>query len=350
MLDPFEFFKGALEIPSVSQNEQALAEYLVRGMKQLGYAKAWVDEAGNARGQIGTGPFQVVMLGHIDTVPGFIPVRMEGDKLYGRGSVDAKGPFVTFVLAAAGLSAETLGKITVHLVGAVEEEAPTSKGARYVTDKLKPDVVVIGEPSSWQGITLGYKGRLVVRARREKDVFHSAHFEPNAAEELLGFHHAVRVWAEAFNVGQGLFGQVQHDLRDFKMGQVESRHWAELTLGLRLPPRLQPEAAKERIQMLASSAITLEFFGQEVPYVGSKDNLLTRALRVAIRQAGGEPVFKYKTGTADMNVVAPHWPVPMVAYGPGDSTLDHTPNEHIEVSEFLKAIEVLKDALGRLVK
>ncbi|MDX2003961.1 MAG: [LysW]-lysine hydrolase [Meiothermus sp.] len=350
MVDPIEFLKGALEIPSESRQERAVAEYLVMGMERLGYAKAWVDEAGNARGEIGSGPFKVVLLGHIDTVAGFIPVRLEGDKLHGRGAVDAKGPFVTFVLAAAGLSEEVLGKISVQVVGAVEEESPTSKGARFVAGQLSPDAVVIGEPSSWQGITLGYKGRLVLRARHEKDVFHSAHFEPNAAEELVGFYNAVRAWAEAVNVGQGPFAQVQHDLRDFRMGQADSRHWAELTLGLRLPPRLLPEAAKERVRMLASPALGLEFFGEEVPYVGGKDNLLTRALRVAIRQAGGEPVFKYKTGTADMNVVAPHWPVPMVAYGPGDSTLDHTPHEHIELPEFLKAIGVLKDALGRLAK
>jgi LysW-gamma-L-lysine carboxypeptidase len=51
-----------------------------------------------------------------------------------------------------------------------------------------------------------------------------------------------------------------------------------------------------------------------------------------------------------MNIVAPHWKVPMVAYGPGDSTLDHTPNEHVEIPEFLKAIEALRIALTRLAK
>ncbi|MBN8134073.1 hypothetical protein J0J29_23795, partial [Vibrio vulnificus] len=81
----------------------------------------------------------------------------------------------TFVLAVAGLPGSALEAATFHLVGATEEEAPSSKGARYVADKLKPDYVIIGEPSGWQGITLGYKGRLLVRARREKDHFHSAH-------------------------------------------------------------------------------------------------------------------------------------------------------------------------------
>jgi LysW-gamma-L-lysine carboxypeptidase len=58
------------------------------------------------------------------------------------------------------------------------------------------------------------------------------------------------------------------------------------------------------------------------------------------------PRFVVKTGTADMNVVAPHWPeTPVLAYGPGDSNLDHTPNEHIDLNEYLRAIEVLKGTL-----
>lgn len=61
-------------------------------------------------------------------------------------------------------------------------------------------------------------------------------------------------------------------------------------------------------------------------------------------------MFKYKTGTCDMNVLAPHWAVPMIAYGPGDSVLDHTPIEHVEIPEFLKGIAALRTALEALVR
>ncbi len=70
-----------------------------------------MDEAGNAVGEIGApdAARTIVLLGHIDTVPGNIPVRIEaapaGDVLFGRGSVDAKGPLATFVAAAARLDA-----------------------------------------------------------------------------------------------------------------------------------------------------------------------------------------------------------------------------------------------------
>jgi len=348
-LDPVEFLKGALEIPSPSGQERLVAEYLAEGMERLGL-RGFVDEADNARGQVGEGPVQVVLLGHIDTVPGVVPVRLEGGKLFGRGAVDAKGPFVAMVFAAAGLSQEARKRLTVHLVGATEEEAPSSKGARFVAPRLKPDYVVIGEPSGWEGITLGYKGRLLVKVRREKDNFHSAHHEPNAAEELISYFVAIKAWAEAMNVGQKAFDQVQYTLRDFRVHPAELKQVAEMFFDLRLPPRLPPEEAIRHLTAYAPPTIELEFFGREVPYLGPKDTPLTRALRQGIRKAGGKPVFKLKTGTSDMNVLAPHWKVPMVAYGPGDSTLDHTPHEHVEVEEFLKGIEALREALEALAK
>ena len=69
---------------------------------------------------------------------------------------------------------------------------------------------------------------------------------------------------------------------------------------------------------------------------------------MALRQAGATPRFKLKTGTSDMNVVGPVWQCPIVAYGPGVSSLDHTPNEHVVVEEFFRAVTVLKDVLERV--
>jgi LysW-gamma-L-lysine carboxypeptidase len=49
-----------------------------------------------------------------------------------------------------------------------------------------------------------------------------------------------------------------------------------------------------------------------------------------------------------MNLAAPAWGCPALAYGPGDSSLDHTPQEHILVEEYLKAVDVLAEALRGL--
>jgi LysW-gamma-L-lysine carboxypeptidase len=72
-----------------------------------------------------------------------------------------------------------------------------------------------------------------------------------------------------------------------------------------------------------------------------------RCRRLA-RRAGGQPGFVLKTGTADLNIVAPAWGCPAVAYGPGDSTLDHTPDEHLPLEEYRNAVEVIRSVLKRL--
>jgi LysW-gamma-L-lysine carboxypeptidase len=50
----------------------------------------------------------------------------------------------------------------------------------------------------------------------------------------------------------------------------------------------------------------------------------------------------------DMNVVGPLWRCPILAYGPGDSALDHTPEEHVEIAEWERGVAVLVDALRRI--
>lgn len=131
--DPVRFLEGALRISSISGQEGDVARYFVEQMQALGF-RAHIDAAGNAVGEIGAGP-TIVCLGHIDTVPGEVPVRVEDGKLYGRGAVDAKGPFAAFVAAAARVAAESLPGKRIVLIGATEEEAASSKGAHYIDRK-----------------------------------------------------------------------------------------------------------------------------------------------------------------------------------------------------------------------
>lgn len=354
---PLELLYGAVDIPSVSGDERKVAQFLVEAMNQMGFS-AQVDGAGNAVGTRGTGPLQVVLLGHIDTVPGDIAVRLEqsglrGDILHGRGSVDAKGSFCTFISAVAAVSPAALERATFTCIGATEEEAPSSKGANFVKTRYAPDFVLIGEPSGWDAITLGYKGRLVVKVTLEKDNFHSAGEGTSAGDDLLTYATRAKMWAEEWVRSRGLEGAfftVQLTVQSLEASSDGMIQQAHAVLGLRLPPELAPLEAQTALEALAHDllGLNLEFVGHEVPYRGDKDNRLTRALRVAIRANGGNPRFKLKTGTSDMNVVAPHWRVPMIAYGPGDSSLDHTPTEHLSILEYHKSVLILIHALEGL--
>src|SRR5215211_4660006 len=104
-MSQFETLTGLVSYYSPSGQEHEAVQWLIRRMKSLGY-DAFVDDAGNAVGLMGQGPKQVVLLGHIDTVPGEIKVEQDDTFLFGRGSVDAKGPLACFVDAVAQLGAK----------------------------------------------------------------------------------------------------------------------------------------------------------------------------------------------------------------------------------------------------
>ena len=346
--------EGLVRIPSPSGHEREASEFLVSWMQRHVF-EAKVDEVGNAVGSKGTGEREILLLGHIDTFPGNPPVRQEGDLLYGRGSVDAKGPLCTFAVAAAQVEPPEGWKITV--VGAVEEESATSKGARHVLTSRPegPAACVIGEPSRWDRVTLGYKGRLLLDVRMKAPYSHSAGTGELPAEKAVSIWLDVLKFAEDFNRGRAkAFDRLIPSLRRIATRDEGAYGEAKLTMGFRLPPDLGPDELESRLREVLrsdeSTELALAFRGHEQAYRAPKNTRLVRAFLNSIRSAGGRPKFVVKTGTSDMNVVGPHWPTTeMVAYGPGDSSLDHTPNEHTDLREYLTAIEVLKGVLQEMV-
>ena len=342
-LDDVALLRGMLEIESPSGGERPVAEYLCAEMARRGL-RAHLDAAGNAVGEVGEAGPLVVLLGHMDTAPGRVPVRREGDLLYGRGAVDAKGPLAAFMCAAARRGRNA--GVRVAVIGAVEEESATSCGARHVAAAYHPDFCVIGEPSRWDRVTLGYKGRLLVDYAVQQGAAHSAGGVPTAAQRAVEFWNGVAALAARAG-GRREFERLSPTLRRIHGESDGLRDAAALTLSLRLPPGCDTHELRERLRELAGEA-DVHFAGDEPAYRAPKNTPLVRAFLAAIRARGGAPAFALKTGTSDMNVVGPAWSCPILAYGPGDSALDHTPHEHISLAEYGRAIAVLEDALARL--
>jgi LysW-gamma-L-lysine carboxypeptidase len=121
-----------------------------------------------------------------------------------------------------------------------------------------------------------------------------------------------------------------------------------MSLGFRLPPGLEVEALKRQLQAWSDGA-RLDVEPGDAAVRMEKNTAVVRAFLQAIRRGGGTPRFKMKTGTSDMNVLVPVWKCPALAYGPGDSKLDHTPDEAIDLDEFERGVEVLDVALQALV-
>jgi [amino group carrier protein]-lysine/ornithine hydrolase len=349
-----ETLVGLVSQYSPSGGERGAAEWLVGRMKSLGYGETFLDQAGNAVGILGSGPQQIVLLGHIDTVPGEIPVHVENGAatpeeplLYGRGSVDAKGPLACFVDAVAEAGAADGWQFIV--IGAVEEERD-SEGARFVATKYKPDYAVIGEPNQWDRVALGYKGSAWANVIVKRRQVHTASGQETAAEAAVEVWLQIKAYVDSFNSEkQKTFDKLLPTLRGLNSESDDFEQLAYLKVGVRLPLAIPPEAWYQKLREIAWDA-NVQPQGFAIPaWECEKNSRLVRAFLSGIRKQGGEPRFVYKTGTSDLNIVAPVWKCPAVVYGPGDSSLDHTRDEHISLEEYGKAVQALREALKWLV-
>ena len=318
--EKIQFLREIVEIYSPTGKEEGIARFLVESFESFGVA-AYIDSAGNVIAEKrGSGP-RILLAGHMDTVPGVIPVRIENGELWGRGSVDAKGPLATFFFAFIESDAN------LTFAGLVEEEG-FSKGVRNL-DIERPDFIVIGEPSGTSGVTIGYKGSLTLRIEKKVEKFHGSVANKGAAELLI------EDWLKIRSEFKDGWDEVSGRIVEFHAWERDFDFYGEMRINLRTPLGYDPPQIGEILDFVSA-------------YEVSPRSPLVRAFVRAIRNYGLKPVLKKKSGTADMNILAPRFGVDAVAYGPGDSRLDHTPYEHINLKEYLLAIEVLKDSLKNL--
>jgi LysW-gamma-L-lysine carboxypeptidase len=335
---PEDLLYAMLEIPSVSGDERRLAQFLLARMRELGF-RAHVDEVGNVIGDIGSGDPVIMLLSHMDTVGPVLPTRRDGERLYGRGAVDAKGPLATMICAAAQRPASTG---TIRVIGAVEEER-LSRGGHHIAATLPPpDALIVGEPGGWDRVVLGYKGKIDLEYSVERPSAHSTKPVPKASELAVAFWHRA-LDALGPDRDHGSFWQPAATLRrisgDLVTGHVE--------VDCRVPPGFAVEDFMDRLRGMAGDG-EVKLIRSIAAVRVERSDPVACSLSAAIRTHGGQPRPTLKTGTSDMNTVSETWTVPMAAYGPGNGALDHSDNEHIEIAELRRAVTILGTAIKEL--
>jgi LysW-gamma-L-lysine carboxypeptidase len=332
-----------LAVPSPTGSEWRLASALCERMRELGFATE-IDPAGSVVGTWGDGAGEVMLLGHLDTVPGAIAPRREAGRIHGRGAVDAKGPLAAAVAAVLRQPRDTRVRFTV--VGCVDEEGD-SRGARQVVTRPAPAQLIVLEPSGWDAITVGYRGIVRAELRLEGAVRHRAAPEPTVADRLVGLLARVQAELTEGNTGRSPFHRIDLRVTGLDVTGTGLHEQATARFQLRLPPGVDSAAMLDWLDARRGDAELLVQFAVDAIHT-PRDGPAARALARAIRRHGGTPRHKVKTGTADMNLLVPRWGCAAVAYGPGDSHLDHTPEESIDVEELERGVDVLADALATL--
>jgi LysW-gamma-L-lysine carboxypeptidase len=298
----------------------------------------------------------------MDTVPGFIPVQIENNRLYGRGAADAKASLAAMIVASHMLAEQRLTN-RIIVAGVVGEER-TSKGIKNLIKHGYPsDYTIFGEPSGVENITIGYKGGLNLKIRVATQTGHSAApwlFE-NAIEK------AFDVWMELKKLHlpqeklESRFYSTTSCLIKITGGRAASMVPSDCAFNVdfRIPPQLSPQQVYEEVVKkikhyeTANPKVTvrMKIKDRADPFEVEKDSPLVRALSWSIRKVRHKPAtLLRKTGTGDMNMLGKTVKTPIVTYGPGQASLGHTPHENIDVKEYQDSILVYQEALPKLVE
>jgi LysW-gamma-L-lysine carboxypeptidase len=358
---PVSLLTSMLEIYSPSGKEAEISNFLAREMENLGF-HVRKDEVGNVIGEIGQGKPVILLCGHMDTVEGYIPVRVENNKLYGRGAVDAKAPLAAMIIAASTFVKKSFpGKILV--VGVVDEEGSGRGIKHFIKEGIQPDYAIFGEPSGIGKIVFGYKGILDIKITCETPSGHTAApwLFDNAIEKAMEIWRQIRKLHLREEKLGSRFYSITSCLTKINGGNASSMipSKCDIYVQLRIPPQFTPEQVfndvKRKIKRYQETnpkvSVKVEMGGVTNAFEADRRSVLVRALAWAIRKTTlNYASFSRKTGTGDMNVLGNALKIPVVTYGPGDSRLDHTPNEHIDLQEYLTSIKAYQKALMKLTE
>ena len=350
-----------LQIYSPTGDEEALSRFLVEEMTKWGL-HAWRDDVGNAIGEFGAGPPTILLCGHMDTVPGVLPITHVDGKLFGRGAVDAKSPLAAMVMAASMLLREGFsGKVIV--VGAVEEEG-VGRGVKHLVETgVTADYAVFGEPSGVENITIAYKGSLHLKIECETATGHSSApwLYTNAIEEVFKIYERIKGVRFTQENTESRFYSVTSTVTKIGGGNEFSTipSSAVLHINLRVPPTLSIRTVLDAVYKViedyrgdnAGVDVRLTVIDSCPPYEADKNSLLVRSIAYAIRRVRkSQAVLVRRTGSGDMNIFGSARRVPVVTYGAGDAHLDHTPDEYVVVDEYLDSIKILCEGVKKLVE
>ena len=265
-------------------------------------------------------------------------------------------------MAAASVGKDPAFKGRVLIVSVVEEEA-TSRGVReLIKEGIQADYAIFGEPSGVENITIGYKGQIQLKVTCKTQTGHSS--TPWLYENAL--EKAYELWIQIknsfpLNPQETPFNSISACLTKISGGQATSviPFESEMYIDIRIPPQFTSgqvledtlktidkyKTANPQVKVRATMVDSVE------PFEVEKNSPLVHALSSSVRKVLNKPAtLLRKTGTGDMNILGKAMVLPIVTYGPGDSHLDHTLDEHIVISEYLDSIEIFKETILKLAE
>ena len=353
-----DFTQRMVATPSLSGEEGNVAAIIAAELEQLGFDDVWTDEVGNLVGKInGSGGPTIMLNGHMDIVdpgppegwphPAYSGLIADGH-LWGRGSVDMKGPVAAMIYGAAcfkRMNVKPAGDIFMTVV--VSEEI-SGLGADFLMRDFTADAAIVGEPSQNE-LRIGHRGRMELQAKFKGRSAHASapHLGINphfAAAEFLQKLNQLPLDCDA-TLGQSTIAPTLYETDQVSANVIPSE--VIVYLDWRNVPSETPEHAIAELKKLAGdcdvvvtrqmrktyTGLDRDFASIFPPFATDKDHALVKAVSPIIAAATGksvEPkVWGFATDGGHINAAG----VPTIGIGPGDDSLAHTNQERMLLDE-----------------
>ena len=366
-----QFMQDLIRIKSLSSEEGKVAKRIAAEMKKLKYDEVTIDPQGNVIGRIGKGKKVIAIDGHIDTVDvgdlsawktdPFDPVIKKG-VMYGRGCSDMKGGVASAVYAGALLKKTSFAKHgTLYVTATVQEEDCDGLCWQYIAreDKIRPDVVVITEPTSLR-IYRGHRGRMELEIETTGISCHGS--APERGVNAIYKMGPIIADIEKLNenlkprkpLGKGTVtishirsrspslcavadGCVIHLDRRLTIGETE----AVVVKQLKALPSVKKAKAKVRVLNYDTPSYTGLVYPTKKYYPTWSAPESSNEVKVAVKAYqeafGANPEVGHWTFSTNGVATAGMEGIPTVGFGPGHEHFAHAPNECVEIEHLVKA-------------
>jgi acetylornithine deacetylase len=317
-LDAVEFARHLIDIDSTTGREAEAGEWLAGRLSTMGYAVTTTPVADGRFNVLATLDAPVVVLStHYDCVPPFMPSRVEGGRLFGRGSCDAKGILAAQVAAVERLRAA--GDRRAGLLFVVGEERGSDGAAAANREPVGSKYLVNGEPTD-NRLATGTRGILRVRLSARGRAGHSSAPEKfeSAIEKLIDA--VVRLRTLELPTDP-TFGATSYSI-----GLIDGG----------VAPNVVPANASAEVMFrtVGEADDVLQAVRALEPLVSIEEIL--RVPPVRLQTIPGIPSASFPF-TTDIPLLD-RWGVPLL-FGPGSFLLAHTDDEHLDLAEFDDSIE-----------
>lgn len=348
-----------VRIPSLSREERAAADFVEKRARASGLPLDTGRLDDNVWVSLGDGDDLLLLASHLDVVPPsaahpyppFEPTVVDG-KVYGRGAVDAKASGAAMLQALLDLAADGFrppGRVVVALT-ACEETGGDGNGMaqlrRDVFGTALPDVsaAIVGEPTELRPC-LAQKGLLILTATAHGKTAHAARAHLGANALTAAARDLLRIDGFAFSKADPLLGAPTVTATLIEGGTA--KNVVPDRCAFTLDVRSTPDYTHPELAALLADALESEvevYSDRLVPCRTSSDARVAVAAREALT---GLDLDAAPFGSPTASDWVFLHDVPAVKLGPGRSELSHTADEHVEIGQLTRAVDVYSQIIRR---